>query len=93
MRDTEISSSPFELDLPVLDLKMVFLPSPPSQEPIPINRDEELLDSQPKCPSPPSTPLDIPPPLIEPSLENDLDDLDFYAYVPGERGGTFERKI
>ena len=36
LRDTGIPSSPFELDLPVLDLDTVFLPSPPSQEPIPI---------------------------------------------------------
>ena len=45
LRDTGIPSSPFELDLPVLDLDTVFLPSPPSQEPIPIIRDGELLDS------------------------------------------------
>ena len=77
LRDTGIPSSPFELDLPVLDLDTVFLPSPPSQEPIPIIRDEELLDSQPKCPSPPL--------LIEPSLENGLYDLDLYSYVPEER--------
>ena len=62
LRDTRIPSSSFELDLPVLDLDTVFLPSPPSQEPIPIIRNEELLDSQPKCPS---SPL-----LIEPSLES-----------------------
>ena len=36
LRDTRISSSPFELDLRVLDLDTVFLPSPPSQEPIPV---------------------------------------------------------
>ena len=57
----EISSSPFELDLHVLDLDTVFLPSPPSQEPIPIIRDEKLLDSQPKFPSPPSTLPDASP--------------------------------
>ena len=61
LRDTGIPSSPFELDLPVLDLDTVFLPSPPLQESIQIIRNEELLDSQSKCPSP--------PPLIEPSLE------------------------
>ena len=77
LRDTGIPSSPFELDLPVLDLDSVFLPSPSSQEPIPIIRDEELLDSQPKCPSPPL--------LIEPSLENELYYLDLYSYVPEER--------
>ena len=32
-------------------LDTVFLPSPPLQEPIPIIRNEELLDSQPKFPS------------------------------------------
>ena len=36
LKDTGIPSSPFELDLPVLDLDTVFLPYPPSQEPIPI---------------------------------------------------------
>ena len=77
LRDTGTPSSPFELDLPVLDLDTVFLPSPPSQEPIPIIRVEELLDSQPKCPSPPL--------LIEPSLGNELYDLDLYSYMPGER--------
>ena len=76
LRDTGIPSSPFELNLPVLDLDTVFLPSPPSQEPIPIIRNEELLDSQPKFPSPPpSTPPDVPPPLIEPSLEKILSDI------------------
>ena len=55
------------------------------QEPIPIIRDKELLDSQPKFPSPPSTLPDVPPPPIDRSLENDLDDLNFYAYVPGEK--------
>ena len=75
LKDTGIPSSPFKLDLPVLDLDMVFLPSPPMQEPIPITRDEELLDSQPKFPSsPPSTLPDVPP-LIEPSLEKILSDI------------------
>ena len=46
----------------------VFLPSPPLQEPIPIIRNEELLDSQPKFPS-------SPPLLIEPSFENILSDI------------------
>ena len=36
---TGIPSSPFQLDLPVLDLDMVFLPSLPLQEPISITRD------------------------------------------------------
>ena len=36
LRDTAILSNSLELDLPVLDLDTVFLPSPPSQEPIPI---------------------------------------------------------
>ena len=40
LRDTGISSSPFELDLPVLDLDPLFLPSPPSQEPIPFIQNE-----------------------------------------------------
>ena len=71
-------TSPFELDLPVLDLDTVFLPSPPSQEPIPIIRNEELLDSQPKFPS-------SPPLFTEPFLENELNDLDLYFYMPGER--------
>ena len=34
LQDTGISSSPFELDLPVLDLDMVFLSSPPSENPV-----------------------------------------------------------
>ena len=75
-RDTGISSSPFEPDLPVLDLDTVFLPSPPSQETFPIIRNQELLDSQPKFPSPPpSTFPDVPPPLIDPSLEKILSDI------------------
>ena len=45
--DTGIPSSPFKLDLPVPDFDTVFLPSPPSQEPIPIIGDEELLTSLP----------------------------------------------
>ena len=60
LKDTVIPSSPFQLDLPVLDLDTVFLPSPPSQKPIPITRDEELFDSQPKFPS-------LPPSLALPS--------------------------
>ena len=56
LKDTGIPSSP------VLDLDTVFLPSPPSQESIPIIRNEERLDSQPKFPS-------SPPLLIESSLE------------------------
>ena len=36
LRDTGISSSPSELDLPVLDLDTVFLPSAPSEKLIPI---------------------------------------------------------
>ena len=86
LRYTGTPSSLFKLHFPVLDLDTVFLPSLPSQEPIPIIRDEERLDSQPKFPSPPpSTFPDVPTPLIEPSLENDLDDLNFYTYVPGRR--------
>ena len=67
LKDTGILLSPFKLDLPVLDLDMVFLPSPPMQEPIPVTQDEELLDSQPKVP--------LSPPLIEPSLEKILSDI------------------
>ena len=78
LKDTGIPSSPFELDIPVLDLDNVFLPSPLWQEPIPIIRDEELLDSQLKFPS-------SPPLSIEPSLENELNDLDLYFYIPGDR--------
>ena len=37
--DIGIPSSPFKLDLPVLNLNTVFLPSPPTQEPILITRD------------------------------------------------------
>ena len=70
LRNTGILSSPLGLDLPVLDLDTAFLPSPPSQQPIPVIRDEELLDSQPKFPSPPPSFLPDLPPLIVPSLEN-----------------------
>ena len=90
LRDTGIFSSPFELDLPVLDLNTVFLPSPPSQELITVNRDEELLDRQPKCPLPPSTLNDVLPPSIDPSLENDLNDLNFYGYVSGEKRKRYD---
>ena len=61
LKDTVIPSSPFQLDLPVLDLDTVFLPSPPTQEPTSIPQDEELFDSETKFPS---------LPLINPSLEN-----------------------
>ena len=70
LRDTGIPSSPLELDLPVLDLDTAFLPSLPSQEPFPMIRDKELLDSQPKFPSPPPSFLPSLPPLVVPSLEN-----------------------
>ena len=83
LKDTGIPSSPFELDLPVLDLDTVFLPSPPLQEPIPIIRNKELLDSQPKFPS-------SPPLFFEPSLENELNDLDSYFYMPGEEEETYK---
>ena len=76
LKDTGIPSSPFELDLPVLDSDTVFLPSPPSQEPIPIIRNEELLDSQPKFPSsPPSSLPEVQTPLTDPDLEKYLSDL------------------
>ena len=76
LRDTGFSSGPFELVLPDPDLDTVFLPSLQSQEPLPIIQDKERLDSQPKVPSPPpSTSLDVPPPLISPSLEKTLIDL------------------
>ena len=76
LKDTVIPSSPFQLDLPVLDLDAVFLPSPPSQEPIPIARDEELFDSQPKFPSlPPSPALPSASLRMEPSLERILSDI------------------
>ena len=70
LRDTGISTGPFELVLPVLDLDTVFLPYLQSQEPLPVIQDKELLDSQSKFPSPPpSTSPDVPPPLIDPSLK------------------------
>ena len=56
-RDTGIPSSPFQPDLPVLDLDTDSLPSPPSQEPIPFIINEELFNSQPKFPA-------SPPPLF-----------------------------
>ena len=61
LKDSEIPSSSFQLDLPVLDLDTVFLPSPPSQEPTSIPHDKELSDSETKFSS---------LPLINPSLEN-----------------------
>ena len=75
-KDSEIPSSPFQLDLPVLDLDTVFLPSPPTQDPISISQDEELLTTLPKCPSaaPSSSPPDISS-LMEPSLERILSDI------------------
>ena len=74
LKDTGFPSSSFELDLPLLDLDAVFLQSPPSQKPIPIIRNEEVLDSYPKCPSPPPSSLpDVQSPLVDPSLEN-MDD-------------------
>ena len=74
LNNSGIPSSPFKLGLPVLDLDTVFLNSPPSQEPIPIIGDEELLTSLPKCPSPSPSPLpDVQPPHVDPSLENIYD--------------------
>ena len=74
LRETGIPSSPFELDLPVLDLDTVFLPSPPSQGSIAIIGDDECLTSILKCPSPPPSSLpDVPPPHVDPSLENIYD--------------------
>ena len=52
----------------------VFLPSLPSQEPISIIRDNELLDSQPKFALLPSSLSDLPP-LVDSSLEKILSDL------------------
>ena len=76
LKDTVIPSSPFQLDLPVLDLDSVFLPSPPSQGPISIARDEEIFDSQPKFPSlPPSPALPYASSLMDPSLERILSDI------------------
>ena len=72
LKDTVIPSSPFQLDLPVLDLDTVFLPSPP----ISIARDEELLTTLPKCPSlPPSSALPDASSRMEPSLERILSDI------------------
>ena len=64
LKDSEIPSSPFQLDLPVLDLDTVFLPSPPPQEPTSIPHDKKLSGNQPKFPS---------LLFIDPSLEN-MDD-------------------
>ena len=76
LKDTVIPSSPFQLNLLVLDLDTVFLPSPPSQEPISFARDEELLSTLPKCPSlPPSSALPDASSLMEPSLERILSDI------------------
>ena len=76
LKDSGIPSSPFQLDLPVLDLDTVFLPSPPTQEPISISQDEELLTTLPKCPSPaPSSALPYASSLMEPSLERILSDI------------------
>ena len=74
LKDTGIPSSLFKLNLPVLDLDTILLPSPRSQEPIPIIRDEELLNSQPKRPLPPSSLPDLPL-LVDLSLEKILSDL------------------
>ena len=76
-RDTGISSSPFAVsqakpNFP--DLDSVFLPSPPSQEPISIIRGNELLDSQPKFALPLSFLSNVPP-LVDPSLKKILFDL------------------
>ena len=74
LKDSEIPSSPFQLDLPVLDFDTVFLPSSPSRGSTPIIRNKEVLDSHPKCPSPTPTFLpNVQSPLINPSLEN-MDD-------------------
>ena len=62
--DTGISSSLLKLDLSILDLDTIFLPSPPMEEPIPITRDKELLDNQPKFPSSPLSTLPDVPPLV-----------------------------
>ena len=65
LKDTGILSSPFAVSqaepiFPNLP-PPVFLPSPPSQEPIPVTGDDELLYDQPKCPSPSSSLLNLPP--------------------------------
>ena len=91
LRDTGISS-PFtvsQADLICPDLDSIFFPLPPSQEPVPIIRHEELLNSQPKFPSPPSDLPDLPPPLIDPSLENDLGDLMFLCLCTRKKEKTF----
>ena len=83
LKDSQIPSSPFQLDLPVLDLDTVFLPSPPSQEPTSIRHEEKLSGNQPKYPSlPPSSTMPDVSSLMEPSLERILSDI---------RGG--ERKM
>ena len=83
LKDSEIPSSPFQLDLPVLDLDSVFLPSPPSQEPISIAQDKKLFNSQPKYPSlSPSSTMPDASSLMESFLERILSDI---------RGG--ERKM
>ena len=83
LKDPEIPSSPFQLNLPVLDLDTVFLPSLPSQEPTSIPHDEKLSGSQPKYPSlPPSSIMPDASSLMEPSLERILSNI---------RGG--ERKM
>ena len=83
LKDSKIPSSPFQLDLHVLDLDTVFLPSPPLQEPTSIPHDEKLSGNQPKYPSlPPSSTIPDASSLLEPSLERILSDI---------RGG--ERKM
>ena len=83
LKDSKIPSSPFHLDLPVLDLDTVFLPSAPSQEPTSISHNEKLSGNQPKYPSlPPSSTIPDASSLMEPSLERILSDI---------RGG--ERKM
>ena len=83
LKDSKLLSSPFQLDLPVLDLDTVFLPSPPWQEPTSIPHDEKLSGNQPKYPSlPPSSTIPDASSLMEPSLERILSDI---------RGG--ERKM
>ena len=52
----------------------VFLPSPPSQDPVSTIRDEELLKSLPKFALLPSSLPDLPP-LVDPSWEKILSDL------------------
>ena len=77
MRDTVIGSSPFAVSQgePIFpDLDSIFLPSPQSQEPISIIQNDELLNSQPKFASPPSSLSDLPP-FVDPSLEKILFDL------------------